>query len=278
MVVAIEGTVSEVGLATGPRNGAFVLGAATTPGAELDLHGGLRVGIGAGEAGILEGTDSRAIDRPDQAFLSPVQRVGVEVVKGIVHVEVGTTVVSRSISPREVVCLYDVLLRVGAEPFPIDLIEVVRLEDQASDNTSSLGGPDSHINFAKEDCSDLLVTGPHEVREEAGYVRYLVEEKVGASVFLAMEKTAPRESSYVTSVLPTDSLNKSLAPLVKSMVTFSEPKAFMTGQSGMSQVLEVWAATREDEARATAAAEAILVYILTDGVVRVVGGEVIASS
>lgn len=103
--------------------------------------------------------------------------------------------------------------------------------------------------------------------EDVGYVRYLVEEKVGASVFLAMEKTAPRELSYVTAVLPMEALNKSLSPLVKSMVTFSEPKAFMTGQSGMSQVLEVWAATSDDEARAKAAAEAILVYILEQSIV-----------
>lgn len=104
----------------------------------------------------------------------------------------------------------------------------------------------------------------HEVREGAGHVLYLVEEKVGASVLLAMENLAPRESSYVTAVLPIDSLNRLLSPLVKSMVTFSEPKAFMTGQSGMLQVLEVWAATREDEARATAATEAIVVYMVGD--------------
>lgn len=62
-----------------------------------------------------------------------------------------------------------------------------------------------------------------------------------------------------------EALNKSLSPFVKSIVTCSEPKADMTGQSGMSQVLCVWAATREVEARAKAAVDAILLYILTEG-------------
>lgn len=189
-----------------------------------------------------------------------------EDILGVVNVEVCATVISRGVSPRKVVRLHQAVLGVGSYPLPVDLVEVIRLKDQAGDDACALGGPHGDIDLSKEDCGYWLATRVlMRIRDYVGHARYLVEEKVGASVSLAMEKIAPRESSYVTAVLPAAAVNKLLLPLVKSMLTVSEPKADMTGQSGMSHVLEVWAATREDEARATAATEAILVvYILTE--------------
>lgn len=93
MVVSIKGALSEVGLTTSPLNGTSVLGAATAPGAKLDLHGSLGEGVGAGQARVLKSADSGAVNGPDETLLCPVQGVGVEGVEGVVDVEVGATVV-----------------------------------------------------------------------------------------------------------------------------------------------------------------------------------------
>lgn len=79
LVVTERGTVGEIGATTGPLDGALggVL-AASNPGTELDLHGGLRESAAALGLLIGQGTDSLAIDDPVDSLGSPLNRVGVE--------------------------------------------------------------------------------------------------------------------------------------------------------------------------------------------------------
>lgn len=161
LVVPIERTLIKVGLTTGPLTGAFVLGAAAAPGAELDLHGGLREGVGTSLARVLKSADCGAVDRPDEAFLGPVQGVRVKRVEGVIDVEVGATVICRGVAAGKVVGLDQVLLSIGANPLPVNLVEVIGLEDQASDDSSTLSSSHCHINLAKEHYEVLLArAGP----------------------------------------------------------------------------------------------------------------------
>ncbi len=155
LVVAQEGSRREVGDTTGPVNGALgVVLLAGDPGAELDLHGSLGEAVAARSAGGAQGTDGGAVDDPLDGIGSPVDRVGIEAILRVIDGRVAATVVDISATFAKVVGLD--LLRITTEPLPVDLVEIVGLQDKAGDDTSSEGSPHSDVDLAEE---DVLVGG-----------------------------------------------------------------------------------------------------------------------
>jgi hypothetical protein len=73
----------------------------------------------------------------------------VELADGVGDGVVATTVVGRGVALAEVVGLD--LGVVAADPLPVDLIEVVGLEDDAGDDTRTGGGLDLTVELAEED-------------------------------------------------------------------------------------------------------------------------------
>src|SRR5690606_12811717 len=72
LVVALEGSLLEVGTATSPLDGALgSIAAAGDPVAELDLHRGLGVAVAARQAVVDEGADNIAVDDPLELLGGP---------------------------------------------------------------------------------------------------------------------------------------------------------------------------------------------------------------
>ena len=72
-----------------------------------------------------------------------------ELVLGVSDGRETTTVVGLGAALAEVVGLD--LGVVGADPLPIDLVEVIGLEDEGGDNTLAEGGPHGNVDLAEED-------------------------------------------------------------------------------------------------------------------------------
>lgn len=150
LVVPVRGSVREVGKTTSPLDGA--LGSILTtgnPGTELDLHGGLRITSAALNTGVLERADDLAVNDPVELLRGPLDGVGVESANGVGDGRESTAVVRLGAALAEVVVLD--LGIIPAEPLPIDLIKVVRLEHEAGDDTGTWGSPQNNIDLAEED-------------------------------------------------------------------------------------------------------------------------------
>lgn len=101
-----------------------------------------------------------------------------------------------------------------------------------------MASPPSHsqsISSRSSDWSTKLVTTPtpraaRTVTSTWPKKMYWLDEIVGASVSLLMEKTAPRPLSYLR-LVPSAGLKKALAPLVKSISTGLAPTALGISQS-----------------------------------------------
>jgi hypothetical protein len=153
-----------VGRAAGPGDGAGAVGRVTAgPDAELDLHGRLRVLVGLGGGGG-QHADRLAVDLPDDLVGGPFD--GVRAVRGlgVGGGHPGGPVVGARDALAEVVCLN--LLRLRAEPLPVDLVEVVADEDEllpsaesrrsfsftyAADDSDAGSGLEDHVDTAKHD-------------------------------------------------------------------------------------------------------------------------------
>lgn len=121
LVVSEERSLGEIGVATGPLDGALrSILAASNPGSKLDLHRGLgktssaTLGVGSGQ-----GTDDVVVDQPGDTLRSPLNRVGVERSKRVGDGVESTTVVGGSVALAEVVGLS--LGVVASNPLPVDL-------------------------------------------------------------------------------------------------------------------------------------------------------------
>ena len=68
---------------------------------------------------------------------------------GVSDVVVGTSVVGSCVALAEVVGLN--LRSITTQPLPVNLVQIVRLEDEARDNTLAERGLDGHIDLAEED-------------------------------------------------------------------------------------------------------------------------------
>lgn len=120
----------------------------TGPHSDLDHHGRLRILVGL--CGLRSDyADGLAIDLPDNLLTSPVDGVGVEViVVARVSVE-GSTTKALGISLAKVVGLD--LRVVSAQPFPVDLVQIVRLQDGAADNARAGSGLDHVLDVSEHD-------------------------------------------------------------------------------------------------------------------------------
>lgn len=121
LVVSEERSLGEIGVATGPLDGALrSILAASNPGSKLDLHRGLgetssaTLGVGS-----VQGTDDVVVDQPGDTLRSPLNRVGVERSKRVGDGVESTTVVGGSVALAEVVGLS--LGVVASNPLPVDL-------------------------------------------------------------------------------------------------------------------------------------------------------------
>ena len=130
-----EGPVLVVGQATGPVDGSLgVSRVAASPGSKLELHGCLGILVRLGGVGGLR-ADLGSVDEPDDAVLGPIYDVGVPV--GLVvrsRVEL-SSIVTANYTLSEVVRLD--LAGVDAEPFEVDFVEGVGLEDGGADDAGS---------------------------------------------------------------------------------------------------------------------------------------------
>lgn len=145
-----ERSFAEVGVSTGPFDGALGRVLATSdPGTKLDLHRSLRESSTRLSVSVLQFTDLVAVDRPDNMVLGPLQRVGVNLALGVGNRVVGTTIVGSRIALAEVVGLH--LGRVATNPLPINLVQIVGLQYETRDYSSTGCGLNLHVNLAEED-------------------------------------------------------------------------------------------------------------------------------
>ncbi len=169
LVVGEEGSLGVVGVAAGPLDSALrSILAAGDPGSELDLHG--RLGKGSGTTlgvGGRQLANLLAVDEPPNALRRPLDGVSVNLASGVADAVEGTTVVAAGITLAEVVGLN--LGVVAANPLPVDLniglaaflpifsagipylIEIIRLENSAGDDTLAGGGLNLDFDLAEED-------------------------------------------------------------------------------------------------------------------------------
>ena len=107
----------------------------SSPSAQTNLHRSLGVVV-ALDVGRLQGTNGLAVDDPIHLLLGPVDRVSVEIALAGNRVN-RTTIVRVGVSFPEVVGLSFTGLR--TDPLPVDLVEVVGLENDRG-NDSTAGG------------------------------------------------------------------------------------------------------------------------------------------
>jgi hypothetical protein len=98
---------------------------------------------------VVQGSDGGSIDGPDDPRGGPVDHVGVEFGGGVRYVDVGSTVVGGGVALPEEVGLD--LASFASYPLPIDLVEVVRLEDETADDARTGGGLGDHGDLSEED-------------------------------------------------------------------------------------------------------------------------------
>lgn len=116
--------------------------------------------------GVEQGANQRAIDIPFDVFGCPIDGIGVPSVLRIVDCFVSCAVVGRCVAFTEIVRLDDGC--VATEPFlepmsvcysgtirgytnPVNLVKIIRLHDEAGDNSSSVGGFQGDLSLAEED-------------------------------------------------------------------------------------------------------------------------------
>ena len=129
----------------------------TSPDTNLDHHRSLRVLV-AVRSRRCQNTDSLTIDSPNNLGACPVNGVGVKsVVIPLVGMK-GTTIVAAGVAFAEVICLH--LSIVAAQPFPINLVQVVGLQDSAADNTRSRRGFNRVLDSTEHDVPARLDQGP----------------------------------------------------------------------------------------------------------------------
>ena len=123
----------------------------SNPVAHLDFHRSLGEVLATESEGItvVECTEKVAINGPLDVSRSPIDSICVPCFDWSRDVVVDSTVVGRGVSLSEKVALDRSIRR--TQPLPINLIQVIRFEDEAGDYTSARGSPDDRINFSEED-------------------------------------------------------------------------------------------------------------------------------
>lgn len=165
LVVGEERSAAEVGVTTSPLDGSIGSILATcNPGTKFDLHGSLGESSTILGIGIVQGADQATIDVPFDVVLGPVNGISVELLLRVADGVVGSTVVGGSITLAEVVGLD--LGCVTTEPLPVNLVEIVGLQNEAGNNTLTGASTNSNVDLAEEDPLGAL---------DGGSIRLLVD-------------------------------------------------------------------------------------------------------
>ena len=165
-------------MATSPFDGALTVGRITTsPDTNANVHRSL--GEARTTLGILvvQSADLIAVNEPLDVVLLPLNLVGVEFTLDVVHSGPGVTVIGGSIALTEVVGLNGGV--VPTKGFPVNLIEIIRLEDNGANNAGTGGSLHGDLDFTVEDV---------EVGLDGRSITLLVDSElstIGASVNLA---------------------------------------------------------------------------------------------
>lgn len=104
-----------------------------------------------------ERTNGGVINAPHDLFAGPVDGVGVEVVVVALVVMRSTTVVRIRDTLSKVIALHQVV--VASQPFPVDFVQIIGLQNRTADNTRSRGSLDFELDPAKHDIPVRLDQG-----------------------------------------------------------------------------------------------------------------------
>lgn len=144
-----------INLSTGPLASTcslWVGGIETSnPVTHLDLHWGLREVLASksDRITVVEGSDEVIVDGPFDELRGPLDGVGVPGADGVSDCVSGRAIIGRGVALSEEVALNMAI--VGTQPFPINLVEIVGLQDEGADNTSAWGSLYLRLDLAKED-------------------------------------------------------------------------------------------------------------------------------
>lgn len=145
-----------VGLTTSPLNGTRGVGWVTTgPDTDTETHGSLREVVASLSSS--QCANNASVNQPLDAVTLPVDSVGVERSLGGADTDVGSTVVATSVAFAEVVG-FD-LSGITAESFPVDFVQVIGLEDNRADNTSTGGSLQCHLGGTEKEVCRCLDGG-----------------------------------------------------------------------------------------------------------------------
>ena len=124
---------------------------ASNPVSHLDAHRRLWevLAIESERIRIEECADNGSINGPLDVGGGPVDGVGVPSSDGISDILVDSSVVGRGVALSEEVALHRCILR--TQPFPINLVEVIRFQNETADDTLSRGCLRDHFNHSEED-------------------------------------------------------------------------------------------------------------------------------
>lgn len=142
-------------MSTGPLASTLllrVIGVETTdPATHLNLHWCLWVTGSSVRGRIIVGQGSKRdiVDGPDDTIGIPIDSVGVEGIDRFISCNCEATIIRRRVTLSEEVGLNMTI--VAAQPFPVYLIEVIGLEDEAANDTDAGGGSNLCGNLAEED-------------------------------------------------------------------------------------------------------------------------------
>jgi len=134
----------------------------------VDVHRGLGEAIATLGILVVESADIGTINQPVDGILGPLDGVGVERVMGGADADPSLTVIGCGIALSEVVGLNGVIL--SAHRFPVNLIQVIRLQKGGADN--ALARRSLHLNgqFAVEEV---------EVADNSRSISFLVDSELG---------------------------------------------------------------------------------------------------
>lgn len=137
----------------------------SSPRANADVAWSLREVVGVGA--VQQRPHNHAVDEPIDLFRCPVNTIAV--VSGLAgNVVDASTVVGLRVSFTEIVGLG--LVGLGANPFPINLIQIVGLQDNGGHNTSSRSRNEIDLQLAEHD---------EEVAGDCGSISLLLDPEGG---------------------------------------------------------------------------------------------------
>jgi hypothetical protein len=149
----------------------------TNPVAHLYAHGslGIVLSIQSQIISVVESSDQVGTNVPLDRLGSPVDGVGSEGPDGVSYIMVDGTIVGGGVPLSEEVALHGGIL--GSKPLPIDLIQIVRLQNETADSSCSSRGPQLNGNLSEHDvlrATDCRRAGfgvNHELGTEGAIVR-----------------------------------------------------------------------------------------------------------